>query len=393
MIPTLLTFKPLGSFFFGGSESFNESFHVISRRWPSMMTLLGMLRFTILAQLCPHLLKISGERIYPKCKNDKDQSLVQHLTGDIKHFKLSDTNPDLGIIKKISPVFLVKLNLDGTINDCLFPLPADVIKNSQRDLPLMKYRTYSNNPDARAIIRQKEITHAVRSLQSPKLTAPPYLGGSAFWKNYCLGEPLPIVEEHAFDELFRSRLIPGIRRSNRNVTEQGFFMKQEYRLKSGFAFGILVRFRDKHDTLPPLGIAPGKPPLSDGDVQMGGERSRFQMRVLEPDKQQEPYFSHPVIRRLLNEKSVNILSVKTKYVGLGPVTVSLPVEKLEHCWIPAAQSLRQLQYNSKTKKTDSYRMIPRGAVVIPGEDITLDDPQTLADRLGGNCWLQARKGD
>jgi len=106
----LVKLKPLEPFLFGGDQTYGTlgdkeagSYLVKSRMFPQQTALLGMIKKELMIQANLLTRKRRGEWI------DRDKSSdVIALVGGEKFNMLSETEQDLGTIKKISPVFLMK---------------------------------------------------------------------------------------------------------------------------------------------------------------------------------------------------------------------------------------------------------------------------------------------
>jgi CRISPR-associated protein Cmr3 len=117
--PYLITFKPLGFYFFGSYLSFKEGFFVVSNRFPQQTAILGCLRSTLLKKN-----DLLDEYNYPDFKNNTER--IHALTGTSKMNGLDEADDNFGVINKISPVFLVKNNDKDVASDFLFQAPWDV---------------------------------------------------------------------------------------------------------------------------------------------------------------------------------------------------------------------------------------------------------------------------
>jgi CRISPR-associated protein Cmr3 len=114
----LITLKPLTPFFFGYNETFGKkgtNYYVKSALFPQQSAILGMLRREILVQLGFLTRKIQDEWVDLEFSNEAKKYVG---SGKFKNF---DDEIDLGKIKSISPVFLVK-------NDEFYFLVPDIKK-------------------------------------------------------------------------------------------------------------------------------------------------------------------------------------------------------------------------------------------------------------------------
>ncbi len=111
----LVRLRPLMPFFFGGSRTFRDSYIARSRRWPQQTHLLGMIRRVLLEK--EGLLISNGDGRWKRAPGS-DQDFL-NLVGDT-----TEVTNDLGIIKKISPVFLASYQGDS-LSDFHFQAPKD----------------------------------------------------------------------------------------------------------------------------------------------------------------------------------------------------------------------------------------------------------------------------
>ena len=106
----LVKLKPLKPFFFGGEVTFgklgdeNSSYLVYSRLFPQQSAVLGMIRKEVLLQSTLLTTKADGESI-----NEEKKEKAKELIG-VESFDINSSLQDFGVIKEISPIFLLKEN-------------------------------------------------------------------------------------------------------------------------------------------------------------------------------------------------------------------------------------------------------------------------------------------
>ena len=188
--PYLLTFEPVERYFFGGNNSFSESYFVRSMQYPTPMSLLGAIRYTMLKQ--NGLLKKPGNR-YPDFALQKDQ--IYELTGKSEVNGLEEENDNFGKIARISAPFIVKRGTDeNSASDYLFQIPADIrYKDKKCKAKGFDYLEYKDGGDEGKYniggVNRKFTASLTRDNKQSLL---PYLGGSAFWEAYCGETGLPV---------------------------------------------------------------------------------------------------------------------------------------------------------------------------------------------------------
>ena len=174
----LITLTPAGRFFFGGAASFSDGFFVQSEKFPQQTTVLGALRASLLVG-SNMLLQHKRGRFVPKNKKIKAES----LTGKSRVNNFEGT-PELGIIKNISPVFIVKKE-EENIADAFFKAPEDIVKNKEtgkfRKIKFTKVKNVfscnCSNSGKRDFIYESDF-----NIKNEKRGE--FYGGLEFWENY-----------------------------------------------------------------------------------------------------------------------------------------------------------------------------------------------------------------
>ena len=396
--PYLVTFEPIDTFFFGGSESFSEGFHVHSNLFPQPTTVLGCLRFNILKN--NDLLEMNSQKGREFPKPDKNGE-VNRLTGESDANGL-DASDSLGIIRRISPVFLVKFSdSDEKVEDFLLQTPADFCFNS-KDLE-MKYIEYKKQNKGKSFVRNKPVNHVLNSDRDIKAKCCEQWGNAKFWRKYLEHENFDynsIKDEEIIlkADIFVEHQQPGIGRENPEIegkrirgktTKEGqFYIKHEYSFKKGFAFGVIVHLDDDSDN------------LADADVFLGGERSLFRMRKLKiendiKDKCDEHHLVSTFCDTTNNGDLFNGSSAGDKLVLLSPMISGSKITGLEHAYIPYMQSTRMLSGQNSGKgvyKTDSYKLIPAGSVLYPDSEFKFSNNSfRFASKIGYNWAIKANR--
>lgn len=124
----LVKLKPVESFFFGGERVFDfckendepRNNIVKSKEFPQQSSVLGMIRKEIL---------VLNELIKPKWDYTlQEKEKMKELIGE-KSFSVKDLNEDFGLIKSISPVFIIK----ETESNCRFLIKIPKDHNNNKD--------------------------------------------------------------------------------------------------------------------------------------------------------------------------------------------------------------------------------------------------------------------
>ncbi len=354
----LLTFTPFGRYYFGTSRSFAESFFAVSQKFPGQTTILGCLRYILLIQ--------NG---FGLTKNPKKENLSSYysLTGKSVMNSLDEVDPDLGIIKKISPVFIVKNDLSGSQTDYLFELPCDVVRTKSG----VRIKDYNQKPGTKNNSnRISEDTAYSKSFEEKDFVCDDKLGGREFWLNYLKGLINGLSDK---DEVFISDKQPGLGRdpNKRTANEKEFYVKKDYRLKKNYSFGVIVHLDDSNLNINNNSNTK-KWKLENDDVRLGGENSWFRMKIL-------PFTdntSHLLIDRFINLSDYGdfedskYISEKRKLIFLSHL-IGAGELKYPHAIIPDVAALRM--WESGSKKTDSFMSVPQNSVIY-------NDPQFEIDK-------------
>ncbi len=360
----LITFTPLGRFYFGSSNSWGESFYATSLKFPTQTTILGCLRRSMLKQ--NDLLDDSGR--YPK-KNDN--GLIQSLTGKSKAKGLDETELDLGIIKKLSPVFVTQSNSNGDIENFLFPLPVDVYKKDECKLSIIEYKkVYGAKTSRNNSFAYKKITEG-------KTHSVEILGNIDAWDAYINSREIDYKKEYETDKIIIPTSQPGIARENRNKKEGDFYRKKDFMLAEGYRFGIIIDADEKLENK-----------LNCGFVFLGGEQSKFWMDVAELTENLKTIFPQPFQKFFdsYNPGNKQFLSNAKKVVLMSHLLANKYPEGVDHFIINNMETIRSL--NESGHKTYSFRAIPAGSVFYPNGNFSFQNNYKFASKIGYNFFIE-----
>jgi len=242
----LVTLKPLTPFFFGGSVTFgklgdeeNSTYLVKSRLFPQQTSILGMLRKEYLIQNNLLTKKIRGEWVDKK-NVEKAKKLVGSENFDIKK------DMDFGVIKSISPVFLMK-------NDKKYIKKVNIDKYEYKDGILNGYNSKDDIYDNFVSIDNKE------NLKT--------------------------------DDIFKSITKVGIKKSLSNNNENSYFKQTFYTLQDDFTFAFYL------DT---------QAELKSSIIHLGADKSMFKMDIKEVDKENLTYKDKNGYLVLLSDSYIDI---------------------------------------------------------------------------------------
>lgn len=271
----LITLEPLGSFFFGGEETFgsqdgnSKNYYARSNYYPQQTALLGMLRYQILAK--------EGKL------GKQPSNVIRELIGE-KSF-IVDENPQIfGHIKNLSPVFLIDNNeyyipqaLDySTYNKEPDKEKKDNIALSHLSVSFNKEKTssYLNNNCPRPTV---SIVTADNKAFSPKNERPSLLisnkGNIRLLDAELDYNKTPLYDKDkvfygiARNGLFMQSPQVGIeKQTNRkkDIADSKFYKQNFLKLAPQCKFAFFAELSYE---------------LESGIVHLGGERSAFQMTV------------------------------------------------------------------------------------------------------------------
>ena len=236
----LVKLKPLDKFFFGRDQTFgDDNYFAKSHYLPQQTQILGMIRKELLIQHKLLTRKRQGEWV-DEHNHDKAKELV-----GVERFDISSTKePNLGAIKRLSPLFLInqedKLfyfsakDLGLQLNSVKEKVPEFVFRDTQEEL--------FNEKDAKKI--------------SSLLIAPD-------------------KKDFPLEKVFLKDEQVGIKKNRKGGSDDdAFFKKTSYKLNKEFSFAFVLDI----DTT-----------LNSSIVSLGGERSLFEMQVIKDHPLCESY--------------------------------------------------------------------------------------------------------
>jgi len=376
----LITFKPYSTFFFGTFKSFGEGYYAESSRFPLQTSIVGCLRKTILKQ--NGWLDQKGNYPDKKYRNQYEQ-----ITGSVATVSMDSSDLNLGIIEKVSPVFIVR-QAPGHFcpDDFLFPVPQDIdyqydpVEKDDKGNKVITGFDYLNYKLIRESEKEKAITSRIRN---PKNDPPDYLGDRDFWEKYIRHEEIPYHPGCESGNIFLNVVQQGIARDeNRQTVEGAFYEKHAFCLAKGYSFGVIA-------------VLNGETPFKKekDDVFLGGDRSLFQMQIKPITAPYElRYTGHPVMNRILgSEPHYEPPDDDNKYVCISALYGDQEPLDLEHALILSLEANRFLEYQKK--KTDSYCGIPHSSVLYPKKGKSfIYKGYDMATKIGYNFIIKAKKG-
>lgn len=241
-----ITLTPLTKFFFGGEKTFgtigNDNYLIRSERFPQQTTLLGMLRKAILDRY--------GLIDYKKKGQITNKQHAVRLIGT-QSFHINDSckEQDFGIIRRLSPVFLMK----GEMR--YFPAPLDC--NFTLD-----------EESGRAVF----LNSGGEKESIPRLYGyDPKTGIDVQW----IAENGETVSEEA---IFESSPQPGVWKDQSGAEDEGGYYKQYFMyFKGDWKFAFYVEIEDSQ--IPGELNTGSEDVLQSTQVTLGKERSQFKMHV------------------------------------------------------------------------------------------------------------------
>lgn len=371
--PYILTFHSDNEYYFGSPKSFGEGFHAISLRMPTQITVLNALRAALLRK--KGMLKADG---YPDFENKKNE--IYNLTGKAEIKSLEDTNTDFGIIKQLSPLFLIRQEKGHNVpDDCLIQVPNDVtVKKNIVPSDSEKKESYFNFEKIvyKKIEKSKSSLSENESLviSSVKDNPADYFGGTDFWNAYINNKSIPFHNHYRGDFIFNGRFKPGIAREGKITKDKAFYRRESFKISDTFAFAVIV-----HCSV--------KPDIDNDWIFLGGERSLFKVKVNQIDNSSGSIFNiHPVVKTFLdykNEPENKKEELKGKYAAVSPIINNEFRNSSDYFAAYNFEILRFIPFEEK--HSDTYNIIPPGALFWFNETKKLNTVNTLIqNKLGFN---------
>lgn len=205
----LVTLTPQEPYFFGNEKTFlfekeenqgqrGNSYYIRSERTPLQSTLMGMMRYILMP--------------YKDHKHPEQNAPVIGA----ESFKIDAENRSFGVIKKLSPLFVV----NG--GEKYVATPFDCIADSERYTPFSDYKTVETNSGKKLVtdefVAKKGIADSYMNLSDGK-TVPSY-------------------------EIFGKETRVGNIKVTSGKNEKGFFKKEYVFLKNNFCFAFYAELDD-----------------------------------------------------------------------------------------------------------------------------------------------------
>lgn len=365
----LITFTPLGRFYFGSSNSWGESFYASSLKFPTQTTILGCLRRSMLKQ--NDLLDDLGR--YPK--KDADGQ-IQSLTGKSKAKGLDETELDLGIIKKLSPVFVTQQGSNGAIENILFPLPVDVYKKNECKLGILEYEKNASK------VTSRSEAYGYRKISEGKTYPAEIMGNKNMWDNYLQSKELDYNSECEMDKIIIPTSQPGIARKERIKEDGAFYRKKDFIMAKGFSYAIISEVDEDFENLMKIYFESGSM------VFLGGEQSKFMMKVVEVNEDVKSKFPSG-FSMFFNEydpMTDEVNSNASKIVLLSHLLTDKRPIGIEHSVIEKMETIRSL--NESGHKTYSFKAIPSSSVFYTDGKFSFPNNYKFATKIGYNFYIE-----
>ena len=374
---SLIEIQPLNRFFFGGPEAFADDNHFVrSEYFPQNTQVLGALRRYILES--NRLLKARKNGLYVRQKKKNNNP-----NGDVKRalrlvgkagmrespFEHSD---DLGLIDRISPMFVLQYDSDNNkppkLIDALFPIPLDC-------KTLFEGKEGKKCPVALRPYRMEKIAGELLPVDyDVKAPTDARLGGKVFWRGYCDHREVPIDSTWRYDAVYASHSQTGIALEDRRVVKGRFYRKNDFTLKSGFRFGLML----EHDEALKL--------HEKGCIQIGAESVLFRIRATKlPDTLE----THPVIDAWINPSTDG----GKKLVAVGESFVShTHAESIRFAFTPWFKTEKRLlkRNHRYAGKDEGNALAPRGSVFFLKQGSMPDAPGAYR-KIGYNFFISPKE--
>ena len=300
----LVKLKPINSFFFGGDITFGEgkevSYLAKSTLFPQQTAILGMVRKTLLRQNGLLTRKIKMESVDDKKKGGE-------LVG-FEKFKFQKEEQNFGVIKKISPLFLMSDN-------------KRYIKKFANGWEIKK--------DKIGYFLQKD--------------GKDYNGKEDLFSDFVsIDDNVSLKVRDIFEEIEQI----GIKK---DAQKEGYFKKFSYKLKDGFAFGFYIELEENKEYR-----------FYDDIVELGAERSLFEMKLQECDEWLEVYHEHLLLL------SDTFIDANLKELTSFAVSKDINFRFIEKNGKLKEKNEKKSKEEEKKifKKSNIYRFYERGTIFI-----------------------------
>lgn len=337
----LIRLTPIGLFFFGGEQTFgdgaNANYYAKSNPFPQQTTLLGMLRKEVLIQCQCDLFK---EKPGDYVASDKPKMSAK--IGD-ESFNLTKTNQGFGVIKTLSPVFILREagtdDKGKTHKKRTFFIPCPKDHGLTFDADSVKGSAFLD--------RERDFIPCLKDYNAKDGLPDVFL-------------PSDIREDDlSFDAVLKTQVKIGIDKERKDDEDDGkFFKHQFYYMEKGFSFAFFADLAME---------------LKDATVFMGADSSSFFMKVEEvkepKDKPVESLFN-----RLKSPKKITLLSdacVCPSIYGLCQFAITETVD---------FQNIRTSSGNyafktdgDKISKSGKHTFLKRGSVFFVKDDTQWND--------------------
>lgn len=346
----LVTLKPITPFFFGGENTFGEdpklvNYFVKSNYFPQQTTLLGMLRHELLIQ----------NGLLGKHTSDWDT-----LIGAESFDGSNDKILEYGAIKSLSPVFLSNEKQDFIPNTIDWvKYKVDKEKKTQKmqvSFGEEKGFMYNNAFQALTTVMVGEQPFDPKHGSTELLAS----ADGKEWRQWDFEKDFE-KKDFFQNGLFVKHQQVGIHRvlnKMKNNSDGSFYKQIFYTLKDDFAFAFFVE----------LDLPAGKK-LDSRILQMGGERSTFQMKIEHVDSDS--------FKQKNKAKSFNQL-FNTHTFGTYPKDVIILTSPaytdatiFEYCRFAIADNIPFRNIRTIKKTDDDYIRIKGGAIQKQAEELYL----------------------
>jgi len=357
----LLKLTPLKPFFFGKESVFTNTHYASSEYFPQQTQITGALRLYWMEQ--NGLMRITKTGKYVPI--DKQKEAIK-LVGDTGSQEYA-TKDNLGIIKQISPMFVLQMQND-CMEDALFELPSDIVEvDSQKSIANPKI--LSSVSSSKPVVLLEDYSAKEGFVSG--------FGGSDFWEAYVDHEASSIVFTH--DDIYKPCEQVGIALKEEKQADDGkFYTKKSYELKKDYAFGVLVNIdEDKAEE-------EGYRLLEDGIISLGADASMFKLEVGDIPA---VLATHPVFLQLQNpyERKGTKLVLLSDSILTKSIHDKAFFQIVKHK-VPF-KMIQGKKHGSQGAKTDETLLVPKGAVYYFSDKETLEKAKCAYKKMGFNYYL------
>lgn len=344
--------KPLEPYFFAGERSFGfgknrkqnyNNYFIRSESFPTQTTLLGTMRYEIL--------KISDLLTTDSSKQDPSLQTKQAKYIGAKSFDVQESNPDYGMIKKLSPLFIIDPSNERLVR---VPFNQDSKSKIEKDNEtIYQYNLRTLKKDAYQVFDGSK-DYQIKLIDKVELKSE-----DAIKKQFYN------IDNNSLELIDESKIIKSIEKVgiNRYLEKDGFFKKEYKYLNRDYQFGFYLEidddsFDEKLDDI-----------IQDV-VYMGSGKSAFELTMTKIEVTIDDFINQVI-------DCFSLPADDVVYYAMSDILVDY--QKIEPCCyltISDTRTFRYLKTNTQAKRYyDTYHQSNLFNIILAGSVFFVKDDQ------------------